>query len=255
MKKTIAIVIMLIIMLITLTGCMTVDYELKINTDGSADISYVFGYSRSFFKSMGVTDAELEESFNQEGFSDMENEVAEKGYKVEKVSNEEIFGFKATKHLNTVEEYDMKETFADYMKDSESKFNVTKGLFANKYSISTSVDLTDLSMNTSEDSSDDSMAVYANMFINQMKMNYKVNLPSKAVSNNATSISEDGKVLTWELKPGQVNEIKLEYEQINLMTFIIGGAIILAIIVIVVLIIVFKGKKGKTLNVEKEFSE
>ena len=51
MKKTIriiSIITMLIIALVTLTGCMNVNYEVKLNEDGSAEISYLLGYDKSF---------------------------------------------------------------------------------------------------------------------------------------------------------------------------------------------------------------
>ena len=252
MKKTITVIAMLIIMLVTLTGCMTVDYEVTINKNGSADISYVMGYSKSFFKSMGATEADIEESFNENGFTDLEEEAVKEGYSIEKISNDEIFGFKATKHIDKLEAYSMSGTFGEYVEEADT-FSVTKGFFKNKYSLTTKIDLTEMSAMT-EDSADDS-AAYANMFINQMKMNYKVNLPEKVTSSNATAVLEDGKTLNWELKPGKVNEIQFEYSQVNTMVFVIIGAIAVLIVAIIVTIIVLKGKKGKTLDVNKEFSE
>ena len=57
MKKTIriiSIITMLIIALVTLTGCMNVNYEVKLNEDGSAEISYLLGYDKIFLSSIEV---------------------------------------------------------------------------------------------------------------------------------------------------------------------------------------------------------
>ena len=57
---------MLIIALVTLTGCMNVNYEVKLNEDGSAEISYLLGYDKSFLSSMGVSTEDLKnEALNE----------------------------------------------------------------------------------------------------------------------------------------------------------------------------------------------
>ena len=43
MKKTIGIITILIVMLTVLTGCsVNVDYEVKINSNGSGEITYIY---------------------------------------------------------------------------------------------------------------------------------------------------------------------------------------------------------------------
>lgn len=63
---------MLIIALVTLTGCMNVNYEVKLNEDGSAEISYLLGYDKSFLSSMGVSTEDLK---NDETIANMQETV------------------------------------------------------------------------------------------------------------------------------------------------------------------------------------
>ena len=42
MKKTIGLIVTLLITLVMLTGCVNVNYEVKVNKNGSGDISYVY---------------------------------------------------------------------------------------------------------------------------------------------------------------------------------------------------------------------
>ena len=58
MKKAvqiISIIAILAVTLITLTGCMNINYEVKLNNDGSAEISYLMGYDKQFLKDMGIS--------------------------------------------------------------------------------------------------------------------------------------------------------------------------------------------------------
>ena len=58
MKKAvqiISIIAILAVTLITLTGCMNINYEVKLNNDGSAEISYLMGYDKQFLKDMGTS--------------------------------------------------------------------------------------------------------------------------------------------------------------------------------------------------------
>ena len=75
MKKTlknVAIIAILGIILFTLTGCANVDYDIKLNKDGSGDIAYVIGYDKSFLASIGVETSSLE---NDNSFSEMEEQA------------------------------------------------------------------------------------------------------------------------------------------------------------------------------------
>ena len=76
-----------------------------------------------------------------------------------------------------------------------------------------------------------------------------VTLPSKPVSNNATSVSEDGKTLTWDLMQIEESDIDFEFSlnsfPIGLVLAIVFGVVAAACIAVVVVIILNLAKKGK----------
>lgn len=41
---------------------------------------------------------------------------------------------------------------------------------------------------------------------------YKVTLPEKPISSNATSVSEDGKTLTWKMTYRKKNSVQYEFK-------------------------------------------
>lgn len=222
MKKTIGIIIMLIAILILLTGCAEVNYEVEINKDGSGEITYIYGVSKD--KIGDSTD--LVEQF----VGTMQEQAEKSGYDVEIYENEEISGFKANKFLsNLEEEFSLEEAFGkEYVKDTENnKINIEKGFWTTKYSQNAELDLTNLNDTNIE-------------------MTYKIKLPIQAQTNNASELSENGKELTWKLKSGEINKVEFIAEEINLLPIIVIAAVIVAAIVIIVVVIIKFKKKHVT---------
>lgn len=82
----------------------------------------------------------------------------------------------------------------------------------------------------------------------EMEFNYVVNLPEKALTNNATNVSNDGKTLTWSLMQSQISNIEFSFELKNMTNYyILYGGIAAAVIIVIIIIIslIKKGKKGK----------
>ena len=82
----------------------------------------------------------------------------------------------------------------------------------------------------------------------EMEFNYVVNLPEKALTNNATNVSNDGKSLTWSLMQSQISNIEFSFELKNMTNYyILYGGIAAAVIIVIIIIIslIKKGKKGK----------
>lgn len=82
----------------------------------------------------------------------------------------------------------------------------------------------------------------------EMEFSYVVNLPEKALTNNATNVSNDGKTLTWSLMQSQISNIEFSFELKNMTNYyILYGAIAAAVIIVIIIIIslIKKGKKGK----------
>ena len=82
----------------------------------------------------------------------------------------------------------------------------------------------------------------------EMEFSYIVNLPEKALTNNATNVSNDGKTLTWSLMQSQISNIEFSFELKNMTNYyILYGGIAAAVIIVIIIIIslIKKGKKGK----------
>ena len=83
----------------------------------------------------------------------------------------------------------------------------------------------------------------------EMESTYTVKLPYGADSNNATSVSEDGKTLTWNLMTDTNKDIEYTFSIYNIknIAIIAGGALVLIIIIIVLI-----SKKGKKKTASSE---
>lgn len=248
MKKTlknIVIIAILGIILLTLTGCANVNYDIKLNKDGSGDISYVIGYDKSFLASIGVETSSLQ---NDNSFDEMEEQAKQNGYTIEKYEDDNTYGFKATKHANNIqEEFDVNDETGS-SSEQAGKIMYEKTLLKTKFSQSSKVDLT----NMSEDGED---AAMLKAVMNQMKISYKITLPFRVGSNNATTVSEDGKTIEWTLKVGEVNEIQFEASQDYGMYALLGLAVVLVIVATISVILSKKAKKiekVKPAEVKKE---
>lgn len=243
--KNIAIITILGIILLTLTGCANVNYDIKLNKDGSGDIAYVIGYDKSFLASIGVETSSLE---NDNSFDEMEEQAEQNGYTVEKYEDDNTYGFKATKHANNIqEEFDVNDETGSSSEEA-GKIMYEKTLLKTKFSQSSKIDLTDVI-------SDDEDAAMLKAVMGQMKISYKITLPFRVGANNATTVSEDGKTIEWALKVGEVNEVKFEASQDYGMYALLGLAVILVIVASVSVILSKKAKKTsevKPAEVKKE---
>lgn len=219
MRKTIAFIFVLILTLITLTGCAQVNYEVELNKDGSGEITYIYGVSKEKIGSA----KDLVEQFVET----MKEQAEESGYNVETYENEEISGFKANKHLkNLAEEFSLEEAFGEeYVKDTENnKIEIEKSFWTTKYSQNTEIDL-------------------SNINEKDIEMTYRIKLPTGVKTSNASRISENGKELLWELKSGEVNKIEFVAEEVNILTIIIIATVIIVIVAVVVLLVIILKKK------------
>ncbi len=248
MKKTlknIVIIAILGIILLTLTGCANVNYDIKLNKDGSGDISYVIGYDKSFLASIGVETSSLQ---NDNSFDEMEEQAKQNGYTIEKYEDDNTYGFKATKHANNIqEEFDLNDEAGSNNAET-SKIMYEKTLLKTRYYQDSKVDLTDIL-------SDNEEAAMLKAVMSQMKVSYRITLPFRVGSNNATIVSEDGKTIEWTLKVGEVNEIKFEASQDYGMYALLGLAVVLVIVAVVSVFLFKKAKKTekvKPVEVKKE---
>ncbi len=226
MKKVLALTAIVLVLLIALTGCVNVNYEVTLNKDGTADIAYVYGFEKESLQKLGSTSESMT--------NDMKQNAENGGYEIEPYSDDTIEGFKAKKHVDNLSDISLEETFgSENITDSEeNQFRIEKKGLKTVYSQNAKIDLSSMDSTTAS----------------VVKMKYTVKLPTKVGDNNASEVSEDGKTLTWNLAAGEINEINFEASSSNLVVEIIVIVVIAIVVIGVVIILLKKSKKDKKEN-------
>lgn len=225
MKKAFSLIAIMSVILMTLTGCVDVNYEVTINKDGSADVSYLYGIKKEELEKTGKTSEEMTK--------EMKNNAEKSNYEIEIYSDDKIEGFKAKKHLEDVSKASLAEAFGTYYitDKEENQIKVEKNGIKVKYSQNAKIDL-------------------SNIESSKIAMKYTVKIPAKVGKNNADEVSKDEKTLTWNLKAGEINEINFEAtsNNIGIVIAILATILVIIVTVIVIIIVLKKVKKEKTKN-------
>ena len=254
MKRLLTLTIILISALILLSGCVSVDYQITINSDGTGKISYIYTFDKTFLNSTSSNTTDNSASSSQSIIDNMKTTAEGNGFTVEDYSDSSVQGIKATKDVNDVtSDLALSNLFGNNIQDSpDNNIHITSGAFSISYSQDASFDLTSMKSISPQNAS----------------LKYSVTLPVKAETNNADEVSNDGKTLTWNLKPGTVTKVKFEAKgnilttknipvisnivhnqgnniYINILNWVILGLIILAVFVLI-FFIVKKIKHKKT---------
>lgn len=183
-------------------------------------------------------------SINKDDFSFLES----KGYKVDEYSETTdkgtITGVKITKTFKNIDDItketekvvDMVNMFSVENANNfdDSQFFYKKG---DNYKASLKFDLSE------GESSDE---VDASMYESYFDLKYQVTLPTKAVSNNATNVSDDGKTLTWNLSMTKPTTVEFEFnfsQKSNILLYALIGVGVVAVAAVVVVVIATKSKK------------
>lgn len=80
---------------------------------------------------------------------------------------------------------------------------------------------------------------------NSVRVSAKTNKSgTTSMSNNATTVSDDGKTLKWELTTDDISSMEFEFELYNMTNIYICIGLIILIIIIIVMIVKRNGKKS-----------
>lgn len=86
-------------------------------------------------------------------------------------------------------------------------------------------------------------------YMTNLDMKFTVKLPYKAISNNATTVSNDGKELNWDLtKANEIKNLEFQFVLYNTTNIIILVAGAVVVILVVVFLLLNKKNKGKKEN-------
>lgn len=205
-----------------LAGCFEGTFHVTVNEDGSADLEYKMGFNEDLIGLMGTEDNPLDEA---------QQELVDDGFTVSNYTENGMVGILAQKHVDQLETIPAFGNIQVNAPENQSTFRVEENIFQKKYLLNGEIDLSAVNSN-------DENAPYAEAFLDQMKLNFILTLPTKIEKHNATSISEDGHTLTWVLVPGTKTPIQTEATTVKSTRTIlmaVCGIVILLVMVIALL--------------------
>lgn len=210
--------------LILLTGCSSYDMSMSINKNKSMDLS------------INIVSTSKEEISKYVDSLKEKYEVND--FKVEEFTRDNNYGIRITKHYDNIDnnsfaertdKFDLLYLYNnDYDKSIETKiFNVDKGFASNRYAANFFVDLTNKDTDLSN-----------------TEVTFVVYLPKGNVSNNASSVSEDGNTLTWNITNKGRTDIEFVFELGSYDTIYFIVAIFIAIFLVFSIISAILSKSG-----------
>ena len=257
MKKNIKLTALLILLVISLTGCVKFNSTMEIKKDKSMDYKIIYAFDKSLFGDQEILT------------SDDKKELENKGFTVSNYVDGNMNGFKVSKNIKNIDDvsstndatYDL-SGLLDSNKSESKVFKVKKGFLKNTYTASFKFDSSDSDLNNStsndttidndftiddNNTTADSDFDFSNINTN-MDLSFNVKLPYKAISSNATTKKNDDKELSWNLSSIGEDKIEFSFALYNMTNIYICGGVIVLLIIIVIVSILNKGKKNKVSN-------
>ena len=240
----------LLLAVLLFSGCMKYNYNVTVNSDGSVDFKLLSAVSKQVLSYSGDSNSMKEEDYD---------DAKAAGFEVKKYDDGEYEGFELSKHFNSIDDvsYEDDTTVDLSMKDGKVKlFKVTKD--DKKKTYKAKIDYSEAKGYSSQSDAYKDNDAYKE-YLKGMEMKFVITLPTKATSNNATTVSEDGKTLTWDFLSFDKDAIEFEFDineketsksgnnNNNMILYIGIGAGALVLIGVIVFIIV-KGKKNNNNN-------
>ncbi|SDB45284.1 hypothetical protein SAMN02910298_02268 [Pseudobutyrivibrio sp. YE44] len=224
--KRLNVALIMLVVMSMLSGCVRMNADMKVDSKGNADISLVYATQTS-----GGSDSDSDEDSDEDS-SDSKSEdmkqLEDKGWAVEKYSEDNYKGYSAT--LTGVSLDEIEKNI-----DGTPMGDITVTKKGNKYTIDWEI----------LDDEDRASIAQSGAAISNSGgyMKFQLTLPKKAISSNATSVSKDGKTLTWDLLNMSDTSVQVEFSLFNPM-IIVAVVAAMAVVTAVVLTIVFKKKKN-----------
>ena len=255
MKRVLKTTIAAIMAVAVLAGCtMKENVGIKIGSDKKVSASVTIAYDKEFIDgliSMNGTSADaITEEMRWEA---AKSEDDMEGFTATKVTEEGMYGYVFTKELGNIDTLSTEDSTAERVNFSDDDFFTSKMFIkdGNKYKSNMKIKMDDNS------ASQVSQIQQGNGTI---EIKLVIELPNKAISNNANEVSEDGKTLSYDLLKTSDVDFEFSFDSAetkaksgtstaaatknsNMIVYIgIGGACVVAIIAV---IIVMFSKKGK----------
>ena len=251
--KKISKLLLVFTIILGLSGCLKYDVNMQISNDKSMDFDLVIAINTSMLESLGQTTSK---EFKKDDYLKYENvgyTVTEYNETNDKATYEGVRISKNFKNIDKLttdkdEEVEFTSLFNDEANPEKVKFFYKNG---NTYKANLTFNLVDEEGN----SNTEDYLEYQSYF----DLEYKVTLPEKPISSNATSVSEDGKTLTWKMTYGKKNSVQYEFKlgkdeikKEKSITSYIGSILpTIGVVIILIVALVVQNKK-KTPKEKKE---
>lgn len=220
-------VLIIVITAICLTGCVEGHMKIQFNIDGSSDTEFEL-LASSTLGLLGGGEEDL--------FGSLKNDLIKDGFALEDLEKNSMNGFKARRHMDSIEEFEKMSLFPGLEKP---EVTVTEGLLFN------TIHFKHIFKPTIKGFDDEKGASVLQMMNPDFKL--IIGFPITPLSHNAPTVSSDGKTLEWPLSFEDENDIELLINVPNVLRIVIAAAALIIIIVLaIVLILRFRSKRGKT---------
>lgn len=215
-----------------LTGCAKLNTTMDITTE-DVKLTIVLACKEAFKDQLKLTDEQIENYATQK-------------YVVEEYKKDGYVGYKITKSLGKLSSLKGAKKYAiipmqKYIsadKDaSKQMFNSVLGVYSARFYFPDNLYTYLPDTNTEKDSE------AQKEILKKIEYKFTVTLPSRALSTNATEVSEDKKTLTWDLSEGQ--EVKFTFTPYLTIAIVIGS-IILLLFIYSIFATWIDGLRGKT---------
>lgn len=252
MKKTIKIVLLLALITLLFTGCsMKENVGITVSKDKKVSVKVISAMDDEMIDySIGMQseDSSEEKTYTDEERwayieSNMSTDEAYQSYTKEKYDQDGYKGYVFTLELGDIDDLSTTDANAPAAFDAlnkDSKLFIKDG---NKYS---------LNLKGSSDEEIEQAKSYAD-YGATFDLKFFVTLPNKAISNNASTVSDDGLTYTWDLL--NTNNFELEFNinkgpNMTMILCIVGAVVLVAVVIVVIVIVSKKGKKAPKTNTE-----
>lgn len=245
MKKKVLYLSILMVLIISTTGCLKFNATMKVNKDKSFDFSIITAIDKNYFGEQEV--------FTEE----KKKEIRKKGFDVTDYQEGNMVGVNINRKIKNIDlvssTNDIKFNLSEILDSKSNKitiFKVKKGFFKNRYianiNLETPSDLSSSSneqnkeidfsnlMNTEDNNKNDLDPNFLQSAITNIDLSFKVILPYPAKEHNATNVSNNNKELSWNLTTANQEPIEFEFELYNRRNIYIAAAIIIILIMFII---------------------
>ena len=272
MKRSKFKILVLSMLVVLLTGCVKMDVTMEVKNDKSMNLSMIYAVSKEL--------DEYSTSSDEEQIKEYEN----KGFYVEKYEEDGKTGYKITKQYKNIDEVSTEETLekgdmTDALTgDKQYMFTVKKSFLKNTYTASYNFNTGSLGdINTLEEYDEnciyeangyscgmdvvedqeankkayneyiENQKAQVDEFTSSMDMKFNLKLPNKVKSSNATSVTNGGKNLVWDLSKS--SDVSFEFELYNMTNVYIAIGIAAGVVFILFICIISMKKGGKNTHI------